>query len=80
MKRETTQQARQARRLSRADRDNQDRERGTLTVKEVSFPWAIGRNPAHGRAQRRVAGCLRIGGRILISRIAFERMLSGEPL
>ena len=62
-------------------RPKDNRERGTLTVKEVSRCLGIGRNQVYTAARNgELPGVLRIGGRILISRIAFERMLSGEPL
>ena len=53
-------------------------ERKTLTITEVAKALGIGRNQAYEAARRKEIPTITIGKRILVPRIAFEKMLNGE--
>jgi excisionase family DNA binding protein len=53
-------------------------ERQTLTVTEASKALGISRNKAYEAAKRGEIPTIKIGGRILVPRAAFERMLEGR--
>ena len=53
-------------------------ERKTLTVEEAAKELGIGRNQAYEAAHKGEIPTVKIGRRILVPRVAFERMLSGE--
>lgn len=55
-------------------------QRLTMTVVEAAEKLGIGRSQAYEAARKGEIPTIRIGGRILIPRAAFERMLEvGEP-
>ncbi len=54
-------------------------ERATLTIAEAAKALGIGRNQAYEAAQCGQIPSIRIGRRVLVPRVAFERMLRGEP-
>lgn len=53
-------------------------ERATLTVEEAARVLGIGRNAAYEAARRGDLPALRIGGRIVVPRVALERLLAGD--
>ncbi len=53
-------------------------ERKTLTISEAAKALGIGRNQAYEAARRQEIPNIKIGSRILVPRVAFERMLRGE--
>lgn len=57
-----------------------DADRLTITVVEAAAKLGIGKNQAYEAVRRGEIPTIRIGGRILVPRAAFERMLEvGEP-
>jgi excisionase family DNA binding protein len=52
----------------------------TLTVEEVAARLRIGRNQAYEAVREKIIPSIRIGGRWLIPRAAFERVMRGETL
>ena len=50
----------------------------TLTIKEAARRLGIGRNQCYQAAHRGEIPVVRIGKRLLVPRVALERMLSGE--
>ena len=56
----------------------QDETRQTLTVEEAAKALGIGRNQAYQAARRGDFPVLRIGKRLLILAVPFNRMLRGE--
>ncbi len=53
-------------------------ERKTLTIEEAAKELGVGRNQAYEAAHKGEIPTVRIGRRILVPRVAFERLLSGE--
>lgn len=53
-------------------------DRRTLTVEEAGKMLGIGRNQAYEAARTGQIPSIRIGKRLLISKVALERMLSGD--
>ncbi len=55
--------------------------RATLTVDEAAAHLGVGRNAAYEAIRRGEIPALRIGGRILVPRVALERLLAdaGQP-
>jgi excisionase family DNA binding protein len=51
--------------------------RRTLTVEEAGRALGISRGAAYGYARAGLIPCIRLGGRLLIPRAAFERLLEG---
>ena len=51
--------------------------RKTLTIPEAADALGIGRNSAYEAARRGEIPTVRIGKRLLVPRVAFERMLQG---
>jgi excisionase family DNA binding protein len=49
-----------------------------LTIPEVARLLRIGRNSAYEAAQRGELPIVRIGRRVLVPRLAFERLLAGD--
>jgi len=54
-------------------------ERLTLTVNEAADKLGISRAGAYAAAQRGDLPSIRVGGRVLIPRAQFDRLLSGGP-
>ena len=52
--------------------------KATLTIVEVAAVLGIGKNQAYEAAHRGEIPTIKIGKRILVPRVAFERMLNGE--
>jgi excisionase family DNA binding protein len=55
-----------------------ERDADVLTIREVARVLRIGRNSAYEAAQRGELPVLRIGRRLLVPRVALERLLSGD--
>lgn len=55
-----------------------DREVQTYTVPEAARKLGIGRNSAYEAVRSGEIPSIRIGGRILVPRLALDRMLAGE--
>lgn len=55
------------------------RELPVLTVPEAGARLGLGRSAAYSAAKRGELPVIRIGGRILVLRAPFERLLRGEP-
>lgn len=55
-----------------------DNIRRTLTVKEAARQLGIGKNQAYAAARNGEIPTIRIGGRLLVPRAAFERLLAGQ--
>ena len=53
-------------------------ERQTLSIPEAAAYLGIGRNTAYEAARTGELPTIRIGGRIVVSRIALERLLDGS--
>jgi excisionase family DNA binding protein len=53
-------------------------QRATVGVKEAAQILGIGKNQAYAAARNGELPVVRIGGRILVSRAALEKMLQGE--
>jgi excisionase family DNA binding protein len=53
-------------------------ERLTLTVNEAADKLGISRAGAYAAAQRGELPSIRVGGRVLIPRAQFERLVNGE--
>jgi excisionase family DNA binding protein len=53
-------------------------ERLTISVPEAGERLGIGRNSAYEAARRGEIPTIRIGGRVLVPRAQFERLLNGE--
>lgn len=53
-------------------------EKKTLTVEEAARELGVSRNKAYEACHNGEIPVIRIGRRMLIPRVAFERMLSGE--
>lgn len=58
--------------------DRENVECATLSIVEAAKRLGIGRNQAYEAAQRGEIPNIKIGKRILVPRLAFERMLEGE--
>jgi excisionase family DNA binding protein len=56
-----------------------ERGRQTISVAEAAKRLGIGRNQAYGAAARGEIPVIRIGKRIVVPLVAFERFLRGEP-
>jgi excisionase family DNA binding protein len=56
-------------------REKADSQRRTLTVEEAGRALGISRGAAYGYVRSGVLPCIRLGGRLLIPRAAFERLL-----
>ena len=54
--------------------------RQTLTIAEAAQALGIGRNQAYEAAHRGEIPTIKIGKRLLVPRIAFEKMLNGETV
>ncbi len=54
--------------------------RQTLTIAEAARALGIGRNQAYEAAHRGEIPTIKIGKRLLVPRIAFEKMLNGEAV
>ena len=52
--------------------------RQTLTIAEAARALGIGRNQAYEAAHRGEIPTIKIGKRLLVPRIAFEKLLNGE--
>ncbi|TPM11530.1 helix-turn-helix domain-containing protein [Mesorhizobium sp. B2-3-11] len=52
--------------------------RATLTIVEASRRLGIGRNQAYEAARKGEIPSIKIGKRLLVPKVALERMLSGE--
>lgn len=52
--------------------------KATLSIEEAAKALGIGRNQAYEAAHRGDIPIIKIGKRLLVPRVAFERMLSGE--
>ena len=57
---------------------NEKTEPVTMSVPEAGRRLGIGRNSAYDAAARGQIPTIKIGRRILVPRVAFERMLNGE--
>ena len=55
-----------------------DTQSKTLSVEEVAAELGIGRNQAYDAVRSGQIPSIRIGRRILVPRIAFDRLLNGE--
>jgi len=55
-----------------------DKEKQTLTVTEVARCLGIGRNSAYEAIARGEIPVIRVGKRLLVPKVAFEKWLSGE--
>ncbi len=53
-------------------------ERKTLTIAEAAKALGIGRNQAYEAARSGDIPSIKIGGRVLVPRIAFEKLVNGE--
>ncbi len=53
-------------------------ERKTLTVAEAAKELGLGKNAAYEGVRSGQIPSVRIGGRILVPRVALDRMLNGE--
>lgn len=61
-----------------ATKPSTDTPRATLTVAEAIAATGLSRNTFYDGVRRREIPSIRVGRRILIPRVAFERWLEGE--
>ena len=62
------------------DRPGADLSRLTYSVEETARRLGVGRSSAYEAIRRGELPIIRVGRRLLVSRVALERMLEGETL
>ena len=53
-----------------------DQERLTLTIEEAARALGVGRNAAYDAARRGILPVIRLGRRLVVPRVALERLLA----